>query len=158
MTEQHHFARAAVAAPQTAATEAGRAILAQGGNAIEAMVAMAATIAVTYPHMNGIGGDGFWLIREPSGKVHAIEACGPAGSQATLKHYHEKGYDKVPESHGGPTPTTSGGASKVRPCRSRRTPVALRTRGLCTRSGHCTLCRVLPLPPPLRPWYRTRSA
>ena len=96
MTEQHHFARAAVAAPHSAATEAGQAILAQGGNAIEAMVAMAATIAVTYPHMNGIGGDGFWLIRAPDGKVHAIEACGPAGSKATLKHYHDKGYDKVP--------------------------------------------------------------
>ena len=28
---------------------------------------MAATIAAVYPHMNHIGGDGFWLIREPSG-------------------------------------------------------------------------------------------
>ena len=36
-----------------------------GGNAVEAMVAMAATIAVVYPHMNGLGGDGFWLVREP---------------------------------------------------------------------------------------------
>lgn len=96
MTDTHHFACAAVAAPQIAAAEAGRAILAQGGNAIEAMVAMAATIAVTYPHMNGIGGDGFWLIREPGGKVYAIEACGPAGSQATLQAYHAKGYDKMP--------------------------------------------------------------
>lgn len=96
MNTSSHFARAAVAAPHSAATEAGRAILAQGGNAIEAMVAMAATIAVVYPHMNGIGGDGFWLIREPGGKVHAIEACGPAGAKATLKAYHDKGYDKVP--------------------------------------------------------------
>lgn len=91
-----HFVRAAVAAPHAAASEAGQAILAQGGNAIEAMIAMAATVAVTYPHMNGIGGDGFWLIREPGGKVHAIEACGPAGSKATLKAYHDKGYDKMP--------------------------------------------------------------
>ena len=30
--------------------------LAEGGNAIEAMLAMAATIAVVYPHMNAIGG------------------------------------------------------------------------------------------------------
>ena len=96
MTDPHHFSRAAVAAPQSAAAQAGLTILAQGGNAIEAMVAMAATIAVTYPHMNGIGGDGFWLIREPGGKVYAIEACGPAGSKATLKAYHDKGYDKMP--------------------------------------------------------------
>ena len=46
------FSRAAVAAPHALASEAGRAVLAEGGNAIEAMVAMAATIAVVYPHMN----------------------------------------------------------------------------------------------------------
>ena len=38
------FGRAAAAAPHTASAEAGRAILAEGGNALEAMVAMAATI------------------------------------------------------------------------------------------------------------------
>ena len=42
-------------------------MLAEGGNALEAMVAMAATIAAVYPHMNHIGGDGFWLVREPNG-------------------------------------------------------------------------------------------
>ena len=36
-------------------------------------------IAVVYPHMNGIGGDGFWLIREPSGRVRALMAAGAAG-------------------------------------------------------------------------------
>ncbi len=39
----HH--RGAVCAPHPAAVAAGRAILAEGGNALEAMVAMAATIA-----------------------------------------------------------------------------------------------------------------
>jgi gamma-glutamyltranspeptidase len=47
--------RGVVCAPHAAAVEAGRAILAEGGNAIEAMVAMAATIAAVYPHMNHIG-------------------------------------------------------------------------------------------------------
>jgi len=85
------FGSAAAAAPHHFASEAGRAVLAEGGNAIEAMVAMAATIAVVYPHMNAIGGDGFWLVHEPGGKVHAIEACGPAGSLATIERYREKG-------------------------------------------------------------------
>ena len=66
--------RGVVAAPHGAAVEAGRAILAEGGNAIEAMVAMAAVIAVVYPHMNQLGGDGFWLIREPSGRIRAVMA------------------------------------------------------------------------------------
>ena len=90
------FGAAAVAAPHSLASEAGRAILAEGGNAIEAMVAMAATIAVVYPHMNGIGGDGFWLVHEPGGRMHGIEACGPAGSSATIERYRSKDYDAIP--------------------------------------------------------------
>ena len=65
------IAAASSAAPHRAAAEAGRAVLAEGGNALEAMVAMAATIAAVYPHMNHIGGDGFWLMREPTGRVRA---------------------------------------------------------------------------------------
>jgi gamma-glutamyltranspeptidase/glutathione hydrolase len=96
MIETPVFASAAVAAPHALASQAGRAILAEGGNAIEAMVAMAASIAVVYPHMNSIGGDGFWLVHQPGGKVHAIEACGPAGSLATIERYREKGHDTLP--------------------------------------------------------------
>ena len=91
------FGSAACAAPHHLASEAGRAILAEGGNAIEAMVAMAATIAVVYPHMNAIGGDGFWLVHEPGGRIHAIEACGSAGALATIDRYREKGYDVIPQ-------------------------------------------------------------
>ena len=81
--------RGVVAAPHHAAAQAGRDIIADGGNAIEAMVAMAATIAAVYPHMNHIGGDGFWLIREPKGRVRAIEACGAAGANARRELYRE---------------------------------------------------------------------
>src|SRR5829696_2751672 len=96
MPETPVFSAAAVAAPHTLAAEAGRAVLAEGGNAIEAMAAMAATIAVVYPHMNAIGGDGFWLVREPGGRVRALEACGPAGRLATIKRYRDKGYEAIP--------------------------------------------------------------
>src|SRR5580693_7896281 len=81
--------RGVVCAPHSAAVEAGRAILAEGGNALEAMVAMAATIAAVYPHMNHLGGDGFWLIREPSGRVRAIMAPGPAGRNARPELYRD---------------------------------------------------------------------
>jgi gamma-glutamyltranspeptidase len=96
MPESPVFSSAAVAAPHRLAAETGQVILAQGGNAVEAMVAMAATIAVAYPHMNGIGGDGFWLIREPGGRVRAFDAAGPAGQFATRARYRAKGYDAVP--------------------------------------------------------------
>jgi gamma-glutamyltranspeptidase len=81
--------RGVVCAPHYGAVEAGRSVLAEGGNAIEAMVAMAAAIAAVYPHMNHIGGDGFWLIREASGRVRAIMAAGPAGSEARPELYRE---------------------------------------------------------------------
>ena len=79
----------AVAAPHHAAVEAGRAVLADGGNAIEAMVAMAATIAAVYPHMNHIGGDGFWLLRERSGRVRALMGGGRAGANARTELYRD---------------------------------------------------------------------
>ncbi len=88
--------RGVSAAPHAAAAEAGRQILAEGGNAIEAMVAMSAVIAVVYPHMNQLGGDGFWLVREPSGRVRALMAAGVAGSRARPELYGEAGLDAIP--------------------------------------------------------------
>jgi gamma-glutamyltranspeptidase/glutathione hydrolase len=90
------FSRAAAAAPHILAAETGRNILAEGGNAIEATVGMAATIAMVYPHMNSIGGDGFWLVRKPKGRVRYIEACGFAGQRATIAYYRGLGYDTIP--------------------------------------------------------------
>jgi len=77
-----------VVTPHHLASSSALAILRQGGNAIEAMVAAAATIAVVYPHMNGLGGDGFWLIVPPKGEPIAIDASGAAGSLATVQSYH----------------------------------------------------------------------
>ena len=83
-----------VAAPHHAAVEAGLATLAAGGNALEAMVAMAATIAAVYPHMTQIGGDGFWLVHEPAGRVRALMAPGRAGGNARPELYRE--YETIP--------------------------------------------------------------
>ena len=80
--------RGVVAAPHAAAAEAGIGVMAEGGNALEAMVAMAASIAAVYPHMNHVGGDGFWLVHEPKGKLRAIMAAGPAGSGAKIGRAH----------------------------------------------------------------------
>jgi len=85
-----------VVAPHTAAAEAGAAILSDGGSAIEAMIAAAAAIAVVYPHMNAIGGDGFWLIAEPGKDPKALMACGGAGTKATITAYNDKGFGSIP--------------------------------------------------------------
>ncbi len=81
----------AFSAPHRAAALAGRDILDAGGTAIEAMVAAAAAVAVAYPHMNGIGGDGFWLIHRPDETPIGISGCGRAAGLATPDWYAERG-------------------------------------------------------------------
>ncbi len=86
-----------VVAPHHLAAEAGRRVLRDGGNAVEAMVAAASTIAVVYPHMNALGGDGFWLIRPKDGPVVAITASGPAAVGASRDFYAERGLTEIPK-------------------------------------------------------------
>ncbi|WP_375380980.1 gamma-glutamyltransferase family protein [uncultured Sphingomonas sp.] len=86
--------RGMVTAPHHLAAQAGRDVLADGGSAVEACVATAAALAVVYPHMTGIGGDGFWIVAEPDGRVHAIDACGAAAAHADRSLYGDS--DTIP--------------------------------------------------------------
>ncbi len=79
--------RGIVTAPHGLAASAGLSVLREGGNAIEAMIAAAATVAVVYPHMNGLGGDGFWLIAAPGVEPVGIDACGATGRGVTPALY-----------------------------------------------------------------------
>lgn len=90
--------RGMAVAPHHLASQSALGVLREGGSAIEAMVAAAATVAVVYPHMNGLGGDGFWLIVPPQGEPIAVDASGAAGSLATLAAYG--GLPHIP--HRGP--------------------------------------------------------
>jgi oxamate amidohydrolase len=85
-----------VTAPHHLAAEAGADVLREGGNAIEAMIAAAAAIAVVYPHMNAIGGDGFWLIARPGEAPRGIQACGPAARLADKAFYAAHGETVIP--------------------------------------------------------------
>lgn len=81
------------------ATAAGADVLRRGGNAIDAAIAMAGVLAVVRPHMNGVGGDNFLLIRiARTGKVYALNGSGRAGSKATPVFFAEKGLTRVPGS------------------------------------------------------------
>ncbi len=101
--------RGMVTAPHHLAAQAGRDVLADGGTAVEAAVAVAACLAVVYPHMTGIGGDGFWLIAEPDGRVHAIHGVGGAAAAANLELYD--GMTAVPWRGGFAANTVAGTVS-----------------------------------------------
>lgn len=95
-------------APHREAAHIGRCVLDAGGTAMEAMVAAAAMIAVVYPHMNGIGGDGFWLVHRPGKPLTGISACGQAAGLATPDWYGERG-------HLATIPTRDGAAALTVP-------------------------------------------
>ena len=87
--------RGGISAPHRAAALAGRDVLEAGGSAVEAMVAAAAAIAVAYPHMNGIGGDGFWIIHRPGKDPVAVAGCGRAAGLATPEWYADRGHTEA---------------------------------------------------------------
>nr|WP_244620741.1 gamma-glutamyltransferase [Pseudomonas lalkuanensis] len=60
--------RAAIATPHPSATVAGLETLAQGGNAFDAAVAISAALAVAEPYGSGLGGGGFFLLRQAGEK------------------------------------------------------------------------------------------
>ena len=93
----HHFA-----------AEAGAAVLREGGNAIDAAVAAAATLAVAIPFMNGLGGDCFVLWHDAKrAESFAVNGSGAAPLAASPAHYRKLGLASVP-SHGPLSISTPG--------------------------------------------------
>ena len=86
----------AFTSPHFLATQAGMDVLQRGGSAVDAMIAAAAMIAVAYPHMNGLGGDSFWLVHQPGKKPWAIDACGCAAAAANPDWYAEQSLQQIP--------------------------------------------------------------
>ncbi len=105
MTQQTAFT-----ASHHQAAQVGQQILAAGGTASEAMVAAAAMIAVQYPHMNSIGGDGFWLIAKQGQTPIAIDACGAAARHIDVDAYRQQGAE-LPDSGGVAAITMAGTVS-----------------------------------------------
>ncbi len=88
---------AMITTPHYLASQAGMKVLQDGGNAVEAAIAAASTIGVVYPHMNGIGGDNFWLIYNAKNKeLKALNSSGRSGEQATIDFYKNQKLNKIP--------------------------------------------------------------
>lgn len=87
----------AVSAGHPLAAQAGMRILQNGGNATDAIIAMAGVLAVVRPHMNGIGGDAFGIFYDgETGEVTALNASGRSGALATPEFFAAAGVDRIP--------------------------------------------------------------
>jgi gamma-glutamyltranspeptidase/glutathione hydrolase len=89
-----------VAATQPLAAQAGRDMLAAGGNAVDAAIATAAALTVVEPTSNGIGGDAFALVwmrsEQGGGELHGLNASGAAPAAMTREAVKNAGYDAMP--------------------------------------------------------------
>jgi gamma-glutamyltranspeptidase / glutathione hydrolase len=86
----------AVAAANHLAAQAGASMLDRGGNAADAAVAAAGAMAVTSPHMCGLGGDVFAVVVVPSEPPAALNASGRAGSGADPAQLRSEGMQRMP--------------------------------------------------------------
>ena len=87
-----------VAAEHPLASQAGAAILAGGGNAIDAAIAANAMMGLVAPMMNGIGGDLFAIVYEAkTGKVYGLNASGWAPKGLTPEYLKAKGITAMPQ-------------------------------------------------------------
>jgi len=83
--------KAAVASSHYLATEAGHEILAKGGNAFDAAVAVSAVLSVVEPQSSGLGGGGFYLLhRHSDGKQVMLDAREEAPARAHRDMYLDK--------------------------------------------------------------------
>ena len=104
-----HATRGLVATPHALASDAGLAVLQRGGNAVDAAIAAGAAIAVVYPHMNGVGGDSFWLIYDARHRrLRALNAAGRSAAAADLDTYRARFGRAIPVRGGGAALTVPG--------------------------------------------------
>ncbi|UJL36927.1 gamma-glutamyltransferase [Pantoea agglomerans] len=79
-----------VASVDAMATQVGVEILRQGGNAVDAAVAVGFALAVTHPQAGNLGGGGFMLLRTASGRVTAIDFREMAPGHASRDMFLDK--------------------------------------------------------------------
>lgn len=85
-----------VASETTLASSIGVKVLELGGNAVDASVAVSLMLSINIPHLGGLGGDFFALIKDPQGRITFINGSGYAPSSMTLEFIKSLGLKEVP--------------------------------------------------------------
>src|SRR3984885_5301002 len=94
-----HAPHALVASVHELASRAGIEMLRSGGNAVDAAVATGFALAVVHPQAGNLGGGGFLLLRNASGKTHFIDFREKAPAAATENMYLDAQGNVIPEAH-----------------------------------------------------------
>lgn len=84
-----------VASTSRLASEVGVDVLRHGGNAVDAAIAVAFALAVTYPAAGNLGGGGFMMIRFRDGRTTAIDYREMAPAAASRDVYQDKQGDLI---------------------------------------------------------------
>ena len=90
-------AKGMVTSAEALASQAGADILKQGGNAVDAAVATALALAVTYPVAGNLGGGGFMLVRRANGDCVAIDYRETAPAAAQREMYLDRLGNVIPD-------------------------------------------------------------
>src|SRR5918995_225633 len=106
--QPHQATTTAAATSDQAAPQAAMAAFERGGNAVDAAVAANAAIAVTAPHLCGMGGDLFALVRTPTGEIVGLNATGRAGAGADPDVLRADRHASMPLRHDPRTITVPG--------------------------------------------------
>jgi len=109
---------AAVSSAHALASQIGVDIMKQGGNAVDAAIAVQFALAVVYPIAGNIGGGGFMIYREPNGESYALDYREIAPKAATEDMYQDSLGNVIPKksTHGllaGGVPGTVDGMDQV---------------------------------------------
>jgi gamma-glutamyltranspeptidase / glutathione hydrolase len=88
---------AAIACAHPLATEAGLNILRQGGNAVDAAIAVQAVLAVVYPRAGNFGGGGFMIYKNKQGEVYALDFREKAPLLSMENQYTDDSGEVIPE-------------------------------------------------------------
>jgi oxamate amidohydrolase len=99
-----------IATPHYLASAAGLDLLRRGGSAVDAAIGACAVLCVAYPHMTGLGGDGFWLIHDPAHGPRGLNASGPAAALASAELLRNRGFPTAVPQRGALAALTVPGA------------------------------------------------
>src|SRR5699024_11550422 len=97
LAQSSEYKNSAVVTAQPRASEVGVDVLKNGGNAIDAAIAVKFALAVVYPNAGNLGGGGFLVYRDKEGNVSSLDFREKAPLAAHRDMYLDENEDPITE-------------------------------------------------------------